>query len=90
MGNRLFKEVTDLTGLPENLISKELVSILEQVGATPQAVTLEDLRKAMAAYLKEVIGPNLSESEIAESKRPEEEPSLTSTKPDADCDSNRS
>jgi hypothetical protein len=56
MGNELFKEVTDLTGLPKSLISEELVQILGQVGTTPHAVTLEDLRKAMATYLMEVIG----------------------------------
>ena len=55
MGNELFKEVTDLTGLPKSLISEELVSILGQVGSNPHAVTLEDLRKAMATYLMEVI-----------------------------------
>ena len=60
MGNELFKEVADLTGLPKSLISEELVSILGSVGTTPHAVTLEDLRKAMATYLTEVIGPNLS------------------------------
>ncbi|MBI3557902.1 MAG: hypothetical protein HY074_16695 [Deltaproteobacteria bacterium] len=60
MGNELFKEVTDLTGLPKSLISEELVSILGRVGASPHAVTLEDLRKAMATYLTEVIGPNLN------------------------------
>ena len=60
MGNELFKEVTDLTGLPKSLISEELVSILGRVGTSPHAVTLEDLRKAMATYLTEVIGPNLS------------------------------
>ena len=60
MGNELFTEVADLTGLPKNLISEELVSILEQVGTTPHAVTLEDLRKAMATYLTEVVGPILT------------------------------
>lgn len=65
MGNELFKEVTDLTGLPKSLISQELVDILGRVGTTPHAVTLEDLRKAMATYLTEVIGPNLMEEAVA-------------------------
>ncbi len=63
MGNELFTEVTDLTGLPKSLISEELVSILGRVGTSPHAVTLEDLRKAMATYLTEVIGPNLNEDD---------------------------
>lgn len=65
MGNELFTEVTDLTGLPKSLISEELVSILGRVGATPHAVTLEDLRRAMATYLTEVIGPNLAAEEAS-------------------------
>lgn len=65
MGNRLFSEVTDLTGLPKNLISDELVEILGEVGSTPHAVNMEDLRQAMAMYLMEVIGPEL-EKEAAE------------------------
>ena len=64
MGNRLFDEVTDLTGLPKNLISEELVSILEGAGTDPHAVTLEDLRKAMAMYLTEVMRPNLDPTEL--------------------------
>lgn len=59
MGNRLFTEVTSLTGLPTNLISDELVGILGEVGTTSDAVNMKDLRQAMAMYLMEVIGPEL-------------------------------
>ncbi|MEW6056816.1 MAG: hypothetical protein AB1540_09385 [Bdellovibrionota bacterium] len=62
MGNRLFQEVADLTGLPKHLISEELVTILGQVGSNPQAVTLEDLRRAMTMYLREVMGSEDSEA----------------------------
>ncbi len=62
MGNRLFKEVTALTKLPKNLISEELVTILKNVGTSPQSMTLEDLRKAMAAYLTDVMGQKKKKS----------------------------
>jgi hypothetical protein len=62
IGNPLFQEIMVLTGLPKNHISEELVAILEEVGASPESVTLEDLRNAMAAYLMQVIGPELDDS----------------------------
>mgnify|MGYP001617475151 CR=1 FL=1 len=74
MGNRLFKEVADLTGLPKNLISEELVAILGEVGATPHQVTLDDLRKAMATYLTEVIGPELEQEFVPETTSSDEPP----------------
>lgn len=66
MGNRLFTEVTDLTGLPKNLISEELVEILGQVGSNPQAVTIEDLREAMIKYLTAVMGAEDADAPVAE------------------------
>jgi len=59
VGNRLFTEVAELTELPSHLISTELVSILEKVGADPNELSINQLREAMAAYLMEVIGPEL-------------------------------
>ena len=57
MGNPLDNEVKDLTRLPKTLISEELVAILGRTKTTSHAVTLEDLRKAMAGYLTDVIRP---------------------------------
>lgn len=75
MGNELFNEVTDLTGLPKNLISDELVSILGRVGTDSENVTLEELREAMASYLMEVIStiesPVDSEVSIIGAEHPE-------------------
>lgn len=85
MGNELFTEVTDLTGLPKNLISSELVSILGNVGTSPQEMTLEDLRKAMATYLTEVIGPKLIEEEQEALAREMGMPVSCDTKPELDA-----
>ena len=63
-GQDLLQTVVNLTGLPENLISKELDEILEMSDASAskgkEALTLEDLRAAMLAYL-ESIGPELTD-----------------------------
>jgi hypothetical protein len=55
MGNELFKSVTGATGLPEELISQELSKVLSNKGITRSDVTLEELREALAGYLREVI-----------------------------------
>lgn len=55
MGNKLFSEVTELTGLPEDLISEELKILLERKGVAPDQVTMESLREALADYLTQVI-----------------------------------
>ena len=54
-GNKLFSQVTELTGLPEDLISEELKSLLERKGVAPEQVTMESLREALADYLSQVI-----------------------------------
>lgn len=55
MGDELFKQVTDATGLPNELISAELTRLLERSGIDPQAVTLDDLRRVLAEYVQDVL-----------------------------------
>jgi len=55
MGNELFKKVTEATGLPEDLIAKELSDVLSTHGITTGDVDMEQLRSAMAQYLRQVI-----------------------------------
>ena len=55
MGNKLFSEVTELTGLPAELISEELKTLLERKGVEPDQMTMESLREALADYLTQVI-----------------------------------
>ncbi len=66
MGNKLFSEVTELTGLPEDLISEELKSLLERKGVAPEQVTMESLREALADYLTQVVLQFESEVEEGE------------------------
>ena len=53
-GNQLFDEVMSLTGLPKELVSEDLAPVLQRLGVTPESMTLDDLRRAMAEYLAEV------------------------------------
>lgn len=54
MGNKLFSEVTELTGLPEELIGEELKGLLENKGVAPEQMTMESLREALADYLNQL------------------------------------
>lgn len=54
MGNKLFSEVTGLTGLPDELIGTELASLLEEKGLKPEQLTLDQLREVLADYLAEL------------------------------------
>jgi hypothetical protein len=55
LGNQLFKEVADATGLPLDLITTELSRVLTAKGVELSEVTIEDMRSALADYLREVI-----------------------------------
>ena len=67
MGNKLFSEVTQLTGLPEDLIQDELTKLLADKGVSPQQMTMESLRQAMAAYLEQIQKEMESSAEILDS-----------------------
>lgn len=51
----LFKKIIDSTGLPKDLLTKELTEILSKKGMDPSEVNIEDLREAMSDYLKKII-----------------------------------
>ena len=54
MGNKLFSQVTELTGLPSELIGAELRGLLARKGVAPEQVTMECLRECLADYLTQV------------------------------------
>lgn len=54
MGNKLFTQVTGLTGLPEELIGAELKTLLERKGVAPEQMTMDSLREALADYLNQM------------------------------------
>ncbi len=55
MGNEIFQTVTGATGLPQELVERELAETLKSKGITIDKVTLEDLRQVLADYLRETI-----------------------------------
>jgi hypothetical protein len=55
MSNQLIKDLTAATGLPDELITRELSQLMTNKGLGEQDVTLDDLRHVMADYLREVI-----------------------------------
>lgn len=63
MGEPLFDQVTDATGLPKELISKELDQLLDSAGVTRDEMTLDDLRQILAEYVQDVLLQIQNESE---------------------------
>jgi hypothetical protein len=55
MANQLFKDVAEATGLPNDLITKELSQLVSNKGIENDNLTLDELRLVMADYLREVI-----------------------------------
>jgi len=51
-GTELLETVVSLTGLPEELMQKELSRILESCGRDRNNLTLDDLRFALLSYLE--------------------------------------
>ena len=54
MGNQLFNEVIEFTGLPRESISKELRRLLLLRGLDPNKLTLEELRVFLSDFLDEI------------------------------------
>ena len=44
MGNELFKQLTNATGLPGDLVGDELARVLKQKGISSDSLTLDELR----------------------------------------------
>lgn len=55
MGKTLIQQITNSTGLPEDLIQDELNTLITAAGVQPENVTLEDLRKILAEYVQDVL-----------------------------------
>lgn len=54
-GAQLLTEVTDATGLPNDLVGNELARLVASAGLSEETLTLDDLRDLLAAYLQDVI-----------------------------------
>ncbi len=54
-GPKLISQIVANTGLPEDMMSKELGRILDNAGLKADIVSLDDLRKILAEYAQEVL-----------------------------------
>ncbi len=61
LGNKLFDEVAELTGLPKHLIQEELALLLKKKGISPVEMTMESLREVLSEYLLTVVAQLESE-----------------------------
>jgi len=62
-GTELLDEVASLTGLPEDMVQKELQQILSASGHNAEELTLDGLRASMLKYLETMIDEIPSEEE---------------------------
>jgi len=55
VGDKLFRQVTEATGLPKEEISNELAGLLEAAGFQPENMSLDDLRAVLAEYVQDIL-----------------------------------
>lgn len=65
---KLLDHVIQLTGLPSQVLRRELQAILVKKNIKPEEMNLEQLRSVATSYLREIMGPLLN-SRYAEKKR---------------------
>lgn len=54
-GENLLGQITGATGLPSEVISKELVSLVAKAGKDADSVTLDELRVILAEYVQDIL-----------------------------------
>lgn len=54
-GLGLLRTIIEATGLPEESLENEMDRLIRNRGLDPQAVTLDDVREILAAYLQDVL-----------------------------------
>ena len=55
MGQPLLNEIIELTGLPKELVTQELLDLLDKKGIDTSSLNLENLRLVLVDYLQDVI-----------------------------------
>lgn len=55
MGEQLLVKVAAATGLPEEMVTRELGELIKKAGVDPARLTLEDLRMILAEYVQDVL-----------------------------------
>ncbi|MCB0411008.1 MAG: hypothetical protein KDD22_00685 [Bdellovibrionales bacterium] len=54
-GRNLIKEICSSTDLPEELLEKELLALIDSSNLNSETVTLENLRDLLSLYLQDVL-----------------------------------
>ena len=54
-GKALLSLIASNTGLPENTVSQEIGTLVDNAGLDTNVVTLDDLRRVLADYAQEVL-----------------------------------
>lgn len=54
-GHALLEVLAEASGLPSDLVQQELIELIKAQGKNEKAVTLDDLREILAAYLQDVL-----------------------------------
>lgn len=55
IGKKLFDQVTEATGLPNDLVAGELRTLLRQAEIEPENMSLDDLRRVLAEYVQDIL-----------------------------------
>lgn len=55
MGEDLIREIVVATGLPQEIVAKELLQLISVAGGDPSNMTLEELRQILADYVQDVL-----------------------------------
>jgi hypothetical protein len=53
-GNELYRLLIELTGLEASDVQQELDPLLKRLGMSPETLTMDEVRKAMATWLDEL------------------------------------
>ena len=54
-GHALLEILAEASGLPTDLVQRELIELIKAQGKNEKAVTLDDLREILSAYLQDVL-----------------------------------
>ena len=54
-GHALLEVLAEASGLPTDLVTQELTELIQAQGKNEKAVTLDDLREILSAYLQDVL-----------------------------------
>ncbi|MEZ4751577.1 MAG: hypothetical protein R3B54_13440 [Bdellovibrionota bacterium] len=61
-GKDLLEQVIHLTGIPAKAIRRELKSILDKKNIDLNSLTIDELRRVVASYLREIMSSALDKS----------------------------